>query len=95
MRRLLRTERARQDLIDIWLYVADNDPTAADGVLDRIDNACRLLTASPEMGPARNDIRPGLRYLPVTPYLILYRATDTTLEIVRVLHGRRDVPRLF
>ena len=93
-RRLDRTERARRDLIEIWLYIAENDERAADALLDRIDDACVLLTESPEIGPARDDIRAGLRYFPVPPYLILYRVHETSILIVRVLHGRRDINRL-
>jgi plasmid stabilization system protein ParE len=41
---------------------------------------------------ARPDIAPNLRYLPVRRYLILYRETAGGIEIVRVVHGARDVP---
>jgi len=47
------------------------------------------------MGAARDDIRPGLRYLVSDPYLLLYRTTDGGVEIVRAVHGRRDLFGLF
>ena len=90
----IRTRRARQDLIDLWQYVARDDEVAADRLLDDIDRACRSLSQNPALGPARDDIRPGLRYYVLGTYLILYRILDDGVEIVRVVHGRRDLYHL-
>jgi plasmid stabilization system protein ParE len=57
-RRLVRTRRARQDLVEIWQYIAADNPTAADALLDRIDESCRRLAEHPQLGPCRHDIRP-------------------------------------
>lgn len=89
--RVFRTRRARQDLIDIWRYAGNDNPRAADALLDRIDDACRLLAENPELGPARSDIRPSLRYFVVDRYVILYRAIEEGVEVVRVAHGARDL----
>ncbi len=93
--KLIRSKRARQDLIDIWLYVAGDSPDAADALLDAIDEKCKLLTMHPNLGPERNDIRIGLRYLREGQYLILYQIDSQVIRIVRVLHGRRDLNGLF
>jgi toxin ParE1/3/4 len=93
--RVLRTRRARQDLIDIWRHIGNDDPAAADRLLDRIDARCALLADHPQLGPERTDIRPGLHYLVVERYLILYRTIAEGIEIVRVVHGARDLPNLF
>jgi len=95
MPRVFRTRRARLDLIDIWRYVADDDPEAADRLLDTLDARCALLAEHPHLGPARDDIRPGLRYLVEGEYLILYRIVDEGVEVVRVVHGRRDLSGLL
>jgi toxin ParE1/3/4 len=87
--------QAREDLIDIWLHIAADDPGAADRVLDRLELAATNLTGNPRMGPARADIRPGLRYLVSDTYLILYRVAEDGVEIIRVVHGRRDLFGLF
>jgi toxin ParE1/3/4 len=47
------------------------------------------------MGRERNDIAPGLRSFPVGKYLIFYRLIDEGLEIVRVLHGARNIENLL
>ena len=89
------TRQAREDLIDIWLHIAADDPGAADRVLDRLEMAAMNLIENPRMGPARDDIRQGLRYLVSDTYLILYRIVKDGVEIVRVVHGRRDLFGLF
>ena len=47
------------------------------------------------MGRLRPDIAPELRYLAVGNYLILYRTVPNGIQIVRVIHGARDLPNLF
>lgn len=95
MSRVVFTRAARDDLIDIWTHVAADDPAAADRVLDRLDEAASYLIQNPEMGSARDDIRPGLRYLVSGSYLLLYRTIEDDIEIVRAVHGRRDLYGLF
>lgn len=90
-----RTAQAEEDLIDIWLYIAHDDVRAADRVLDEIEKTCSLLADQPGLGPAKSDIAPDLRYCPVRRYLILYRQVTDGIEVVRVVHGARDVPRLM
>jgi len=93
-KRLRRTARAEQDLIEIWRFIAEHNEPAANRLLDRIDAKCRMLEIVPEMGPARDDIAPGLRYIPYRNYLVLYRILPDVVEIVRSVHGRRDLSRL-
>jgi len=45
------------------------------------------------MGRTRDELVPGLRSLPFGRYVIFYRALDDGSEIVRVLHGARDLRR--
>ena len=89
------SRRAREDLIDIWLLIATDDSSAGDRVLDRLEQAATNLTENLRMGPARGDIRADLRYFVSDTYLILYRIADDGVEIVRVVHGRRDLFGLF
>ncbi len=92
---VFRTRRARLDLLDIWRHVAVDDPDAADRLLDALDARCARLAEHPHLGPSRDDIRLGLRYLVEGEYLILYRIVDEGVEIVRVVHARRNLPGLF
>jgi toxin ParE1/3/4 len=89
------TRAAREDLIAIWTHIAEDNPQAADRVLDRLEEAANRLVENPQIGPARDDIRPGLRYLVSGSYLLLYRIREGGIEIVRAVHGRRDLNGLF
>ena len=95
MARVFFTRAARDDLIDIWTHIAEEDPAAADRVLGRLDEVASHLADNPQMGPARDDIRPGLRYLVSGSHLFLYRMFGDDIEIVRAVHGRRDLYGLF
>jgi len=88
---VIRTARADEDLIDIWTYIAAENPDAADRVLDAIETRWLQLARHPYSGMARDDIAPGIRHLVVGQYLTLYRMTDEGIEIIRVLHGRRKI----
>ncbi|HEX2135007.1 MAG TPA: type II toxin-antitoxin system RelE/ParE family toxin [Microvirga sp.] len=93
--RVVRSAQAEEDLIGIWVRIALDDQASADRLLDRIDEACSRLAEFPEMGIARDDVRPGLRTFPVRGYLILYRVVAHGIEIVRVLHGARQWQELL
>jgi toxin ParE1/3/4 len=84
-----RTRRSEDDLLDIWAYIAQDNPDAADRLLDDIERTEALLAENPRLGPARSDIAPEFRYFPIGNYLILYRVIVSGIEIVRVIHGGR------
>jgi toxin ParE1/3/4 len=86
---------AKKDLDDIWLEIAQDKIDAADRFIDFVTDKFPLLASFPKMGRARDDLEPGLRSFPVKNYLILYRLVKTRIEIVRVVHGARDLKALF
>lgn len=90
-----RTAQAEEDLIEIWIYIAQDNPRAADRVLDDIEQRFHALAYNPLMGRLRPDIAPELRYFVVGSYLILYRTVEDGIQIVRVIHGARDLPNSF
>jgi toxin ParE1/3/4 len=89
------TKQAKQHLIEIWVYVADNNSAAANKLLDTLNKKIGTLADHPLLGPARPDIAPHLRYLISGNYLILYRVLGDDVGIVRVLHGARNLSALF
>ena len=90
-----RSSLAEIDLIEIWSYIAKDDPFAADRQLDRIDAACKMLAKNPQGGPRREDLALGLRFYPVGDYLVFYTVNETGITVARVLHGARDYPHVF
>lgn len=95
MSRIRLTPLADQDLVQIWHFIAQDDPVAADRLLDLLEEKYKLLAENPHMGPARPDIAKELRYLPVGNCLLLYRVIPNGIELVRVVHGARDLQQLF
>ena len=90
------SEAATADLDAIWLYVVEQGSLdAADRLIDDITERFPLLATHPGIGTARDDLAPGLRGFPVGDYLIFYRRDRDGIDIVRVLHGSRDLPRFF
>ncbi|TRC78798.1 type II toxin-antitoxin system RelE/ParE family toxin [Mesorhizobium sp. WSM4307] len=86
-----RPERTEDDLIAIWLHVARDNEAAADRLLDRFEARWQQLASFPSSGAPRDDIGPGIRHLVVGEYLTLYRVGDDAIEILRVLHGHRNI----
>ncbi|MEI8570424.1 type II toxin-antitoxin system RelE/ParE family toxin [Methylomonas sp. LW13] len=90
-----RTAQSEEDLIEIWLYIAQDNPHAADRVLDDLEQRFIMLADNPQMGRYRPDIAPELRYFISGKYLILYRTLTDGVQIVRVIHGARDLPNVI
>ena len=86
-----RTPSAHQDYQGIWHYIAQNNVTAADDLLRKLDSKLELLSDHPRAGQGRPELRPRLRSFPVGEYLIFYRAIRGGIELLRVLHGARDI----
>lgn len=95
MSRVVLSERARNDLEEIWHYIATDNVEAADSLVAGIEARFRVLADSPQLGRARDDIAAGFRYFPVGSYLILYRIQTDEIGIVRVLHAARLLDALI
>ncbi len=89
------SEQAEKDLTDIWLYIAQDSPRAADRFVLRVHAKCQELAESPGIGRPRAELARGLRSFPLGSYLIFYREAEDGIEVVRVLSGYRDLPPLF
>ncbi|MCY3956002.1 MAG: type II toxin-antitoxin system RelE/ParE family toxin [Nitrospira sp.] len=95
MSRIVHRPLALQDLDDIWDYIAQDNPQVADHFIDKVEKQCRLLAEFPNIGTSCDALSPGLRFLVVDKYVLFYIALDDGIEVVRVLHGARDLESLF
>jgi len=86
---------ARVDLEEIWSYIAQDNPDAADKFIRALVSRFPKLAAMPELGRQRDELTTRLRSFPVGRHVIFYRPMENGVEIVRVLHGARDLPPLF
>ncbi|MGA2855010.1 MAG: type II toxin-antitoxin system RelE/ParE family toxin [Verrucomicrobiota bacterium] len=101
--KIIRAEEAVRDMADIHLFIAVENPDAAERFLAALQLSFRTLAQWPEVGPRYQSNRAGLagmRFWPVrrfANYLIFYRVTAAPrrLHIIRILHGARDVPQVL
>jgi toxin ParE1/3/4 len=93
--RVVRTLLADEDLLEIWLYIAQDNIPAADRILDQLDQRCQQLATYPELGTQRNDLVNGMRCLIEGNYAIFYRINPNQIQVLRILHGARDFSTLF
>ena len=100
-RRIVRFRQARRDLVETAVYLEERNPDAAMRFLAAVEDTLAALAELPEIGVERPFGDPrlaGLRMLPVhgfEKHLIFYRPTEDGVEIVRVLHGARDIEGMF
>lgn len=88
--------RAEQDLEEVQDHIAAHNARAATRLIDAIERRCQGPSQQPLVGRDRSDLLPGMRSVVVGKYLIFYRPTDDGIEVVRVLHGARNItPSLF
>lgn len=96
-RRFVLSTPASKDLDEILAYVLEQSGTErALHVVDRLRNSFLRLAETPDLGHRREDLTDAdVLFYPVWSYLVIYRPTSKPLEIVRVLHGARDLPSLL
>jgi len=83
--------RAKADLSEIWQFIAEDSDDQADAFIDLIDQKFQLLAQKSGLGRRREELAEGLRSFPVGRYVIFYLPIPGGVQIVRVLHGARDI----
>ncbi len=97
MMRFVLTRPAERDLDQIKSYLIEKaGPRIAGKVFHEIRNALKLLGRNPGIGHAREDLtdRP-VKFWPVYSYLIVYDPETKPVQIIRVMHGMRDVEEVL
>ena len=93
--------QARRDIVEQARYIAEDNPDAADRFLDFVEQALSALADMPHMGALRTFDNPALERIRMWPikgfekHLIFYRQIAGGIEIIRVLHGARDIEALL
>jgi toxin ParE1/3/4 len=99
--RLSVLPRADRDIDDNFLYIANDRLESAVKFLVAVRSDMSKLRDMPGLGPVwgfkREDLR-DVRFWPIggfRNFLIFYRPTKEGIEVLRVIHGARDVERQF
>jgi toxin ParE1/3/4 len=98
MSQFLLAPAAKSDIFEIWNYYASEvgDAELADRMRDEIFNGIRAAARKPGIGHLRRELADEpLRFWRVRKYLIIYRSQRKPIQVVRVLHGARDVQALL
>jgi plasmid stabilization system protein ParE len=96
MGRYVLTAAARADISEIADFIRQDSPEAAKRVVKSLQEAMDKLARVPGMGHVREDLAPvSLRFWPVFSYLIIYRSEARPIQVLRILHGARDVQSIL
>ncbi|QPK62732.1 type II toxin-antitoxin system RelE/ParE family toxin [Methylomonas sp. LL1] len=93
-------ELANRDVENVIdYYLTENAGQAAIGFIDALEDAYMHISRNPTTGSSRyaHELNlPGLRFWPLThyPHLVFYVEHENHIDVWRVLHGHRDIPRL-
>jgi len=97
--RVVKLPGAELDLDEVAEYIQRGGPSAAVRFLRSAEQTFSLLARSPSIGVRFDPDTPALTELRCFPvdkfrnYLVFYRPSDDGIEVVRVLHGARDIRR--
>lgn len=89
---------AELDFTEIIRHIAENNVTAAERMIGRIESRLSLLRKHPRLGPLARDpelAAKGYRYLTIGRYIAFYVIEPKTIWVHRILHGARDYKRLL
>jgi toxin ParE1/3/4 len=93
--KVLLSDKASRDLLRIYSYIAERNPTAAEALIRRIDQKFDQLADLPFIGRQRSSLAPGLRSVLVGNHLIFYSVGADSITVVRVIDGCMDIDEEF
>jgi len=87
-------EAAKNDLQAIYDFgIYKFGHSQATKYLEGLREYFEALTKNPDIGKQRDEIKVGLYSLPHVSHIIFYRILPYRIRIVRILHGRSDIPK--
>lgn len=101
MRRIRVRAAARADILEIMEYIAADSPRSSRRFPWAIEKLAKRLAEFPELGALYDSVEAdfaGLRVFSVPrfrKYLVFYRVEDDVIDIIRVIHGARDLPTIL
>jgi toxin ParE1/3/4 len=89
--KIFRSDKAHSDLLQIYAYLAERNPRAADAVIEQVNAKLENLCGFPFIGRERSSLTAGLRSILVGTHVIFYVVERDRIVIVRVIDGRMDL----
>ncbi len=100
-REIFKRPQAERDIEECFVYIAEDNLDVGVRFLVAVEDSLEQLAKFPSIGKRRNfsDARfQNVRMWRVKgfeSYLIFYSVTENTIEVIRLLHGSRDIEDLF
>jgi toxin ParE1/3/4 len=90
--RIVVTGPASRDIDELWHHISvESSPDRADTVVARLQQGWNRLAILPRMGRPETQLGSGVRSIYVEPYRVFYLLNGRRIEIMRVVHTRRDL----
>ena len=89
------SHEADEDLLSLHAFLSQRNPDLADRTIRQLDAKCNQLAEQPRSGTPKDTIRLGMRMGILGKYLIFYRIELNGIFVVRIVHGARDLRRIF
>lgn len=93
--KIVWTEPARQDLREIFTYIAEENPRAAQALLAEIKERVGVLADQPQLGRAGRVEGTRELVLAGLSYIFPYRLKGQQIQILAVFHAARKWPNKF
>lgn len=94
-RQLQLTQEAREDLKDIWRYIAESSIHAADAFVDELYQECVRINLSNSFGRNRPELGTQVTSYPYRKYMLYFQSDKANVYVLRILHGSRDQSKVF
>jgi toxin ParE1/3/4 len=85
---------AETDLSDIWDYISADSPERGEKLIRDIYSKLGTIAHNPYIGKARPEIEQDLRSFPVGRYIVFYFPLPEGIDVIRILHGSRDIDKM-
>ena len=87
--------QAFEDLTEIFAYIYQGSPKHAELFAKLVHTNLERLAKRPGLVRSRPELMPDVRTFTVGRYIIFYLPRARGIEVVRVLHGSRDIASIF
>ena len=92
---LIFAPAVRLELLQIGEAIEADSPSRAASFVRELEDKARSIALNPKIYRLRHDVAPGIRLATYASYIILFRLSASKIEILHIVHGARDLKRLF
>ncbi len=94
MARVVFSDAAKADLIEIWDYISADSQLQADRLITKFREKLQHLAKWNTMGRPRPEFGKDCRSYPFGKYCFFFRPIDDGIEVIRVIHSARDLDQI-